>query len=35
LNGNLSTDDKGIKQYEWIKLADVLVEKTRLPGENY
>ena len=22
LNGNLSTDDKGIKQYEWIKLAD-------------
>ena len=22
MNGNLSTDDKGIKQYEWIKLAD-------------
>jgi hypothetical protein len=22
LKGNLSTDDKGIKQYEWIKLAD-------------
>jgi len=22
LNGNLSTDDKGIKKYEWIKLAD-------------
>ena len=22
LNGNLSTDDKGIKTYEWIKSAD-------------